>query len=309
MRASITGGLGFIGSALGANLAEAGHDVRLSDIRAPAEKSGMDFLQGSVLNMDDCKAICEGVDVVIHSAAIHDAKIVANNPLGSVEINVTGTLNLLQAAVASGARRFIYLSSAKVFGSPANLPSIETDFPVPREAYALSKMMSEYYCHMFQAQSNLEVVIIRPYSVYGPAQELGSGYVGMILSTLINGSELRLPGKPDFVRDFVHIDDISRLCAAAAIADLPSFTVLNAGSGQPTTLRDLLILAAKISGKDLDNQYHAPSAETLVRMQACMKNVESLLGYRPMHDLSWGLEDTFSWFMEKSAPAEKFARR
>jgi len=179
MRVSITGGLGFIGAALGATLSDEGHDVRLIDSCDGVIAPGMDCIQGSILNPEICRLTCENTDIVIHCAAIHQASMVAKNPPGSIQVNVAGTLNLLRAAIASGVKRFICLSSAKIFGEPERLPSVEADLPRPLDTYALSKAMSEYHCHLLQAQSKMNVVIIRPYSVYGPKQDLNTGYVGM----------------------------------------------------------------------------------------------------------------------------------
>jgi len=309
MHISITGGLGFIGSKFGSTLSDAGHEVRLVDIRDDDIKPGFDYLQGNVLNTEDCLATCDGMDIVVHCAAMHAASTVAKNPLSAIETNVTGTLNLLHAAISSGVKRIIYLSTAKVYGDPKILPSTELDLPIPRETYALSKMTSEYYCHTLQARSNLDIVIIRPYSVYGPAQELGSGYVGMILSSILSGTELRLPGRPDFIRDFVHIDDVTSLCLQAATADLPGVTTLNAGSGQQTSLHDLLRLASEILGFNLDSSYHDPGPETMVRMQACMKHTEAVLGYRPRYDLREGLIETIEWFQQNRTVTEKAVGR
>lgn len=309
MRASITGGLGFIGLGIGKALSATGHDVLLSDIHKHGKAVGMAYKQADVLNAEDCKNVCEGQNIVFHSAAMHDAKAIAKNPLYSVELNVTGTLNLLRAAIDSGVKRFIYLSSAKVFGSPENLPSVETDLPVPRETYALSKVMSEYYCQLMHEQSDLEITIIRPFSVYGPGQILNSGYIGMIISAILNQTEPCLPGRPDFIRDFVHIDDVTELCARAAMASQSGVTVLNAGSGQPTTLNDLLTLATEIYGKDLGGQYLAPAPGTLIRMQACMKQAEATLGFRPAYDLRTGLADTFDWFIKNQSATGKVAAK
>jgi|GEM_PF-1316522 UDP-N-acetylglucosamine/UDP-N-acetylgalactosamine 4-epimerase len=307
MNISITGGLGFIGSALGSALSGAGHGVRLVDICDHGPVSGNDYLQGSVLDADDCHAACEGMNVVVHCAAMHEASAIAKDPLSSIELNVTGTLNLLHAAIATGVKRFVFLSSAKVFGEPATLPSVESDVAIPQNTYGLSKLASEYHCHTLQAQANIQIVIVRPFSVYGPAQELDSGYVGMILSSLLGNTELNLPGRPDFIRDFVYIDDVIRLCSAVVTADLPGITIFNAGSGKQTSLRELLVLAAKISGVDLDGHYRVPGAGTLLRMQACMKHAEAKLGYRPKYDLGEGLAETIDWFLRNRLVAGKVA--
>lgn len=309
MNVSISGGLGFIGLGVGKALSATGHKILLSDIHRHCTVTDMAYEQADVLSAEDCKNICEGQDIVFHSAAMHDAKDVAKNPLYTVELNVTGTLNLLKAAIDCGVKRFIYLSSAKVFGSPENLPSVETDLPVPKETYALSKVMSEYYCRLMHEQSDLKITVIRPFSVYGPGQVLNSGYVGMIISAILNQTKPRLPGRPDFIRDFVHIDDVSDLCARAAVAKHPGVTVLNAGSGEQTTLDNLLKLANEIYGKDLRGEYLEPDPGTLVQMQACMKQAEATLGFRPACDLRTGLAETIDWFIQNRSATGKVAEK
>ncbi len=301
MRISITGGLGFIGSALGSVLSEAGHDVRLVDIREGAATPEVNYLHGSLLNAEDCRATCEGMDAVVHGAAIHQVNEVAKNPLSSIELNVTGTLNLLRAAITAGIRRFIFLSSAKVIGESDGLPSAETELPQPLETYALSKLAGEHFCHILQPQSAMDIVIVRPYSVYGPKQEIDTGYIGMILSSLTTGEELHLPGQPEFVRDFVHIDDVTSLCLAALTATLPGVTTLNAGSGQSTSLRELVTVASEVSGVELEGRYFPPGPGTVERMLACTKYAESVLGYRPMYSLREGLTQTIEWFLQRGA--------
>jgi len=305
MRISITGGLGFIGTALGSALSAARHDVRLVDIHKSVVTPGSDYLQGSVLNTSDCAAACAGVDVVVHCAAVHQANEIVHNPLNSIEVNVTGTLNLLHAAIAAGVKRFVFLSSAKIIGEPSHIPSVESDLPRPCETYALTKLTGEHYCHSLQPGSGMDIVILRPFSVYGPAQELDTGYVGMILSSLITGTKLRLPGQPEFVRDFVHIDDFTRLCSAAVSTDLPGVTTLNVGSGQPTSLCELVALAAEISGVALEADYFSPGRGTLTRMLACVKQAESVLGYQPMVDLRQGLAQTIEWFLHAGSASGK----
>jgi len=307
MRVSITGGSGFIGTALGVTLSAEGHDVRLVDTRDAIDVPGMNYIRGSVLSTEDCYASCDGMDVVFHCAAIHQISMVTDDPLSAIEVNVRGTLNLLRAAQASGVKCFVYLSSAKVFGEPENLPSVESDFPVPCDTYALSKATAEYQCYSLPAQSNMNVVIVRPFSVYGPKQNLNTGYVGMILASLRDGTDLVLPGRPDFVRDFIHIDDVVRLCTLAATTRLSGLTILNAGSGQQTFLRELVALAAEILQVDLDARYRTPGPGTLIRMQACMKQAEAMLNFRPVYDLRTGLTETIQWFLKNQSTEKKAA--
>ena len=297
MRVLISGGLGFIGRAITAELRGAGHTVRPMDCQEGDDSEGAEYIQGSVLNLEDCRAACEGIDTVIHSAAVHKASIVDSNPLAAIEVNVQGTNNLFSSAVAAGARRFIFMSSAKVYGDPNGLPSVESDTLEPLETYALSKVVGEYHCRLHQPDSGIEVVILRPFSVYGPGQELGSGYIGMVLSSLLGQRDVKLPGHSEFMRDFVHIEDVTRLSVATIMAEaLPGVTVLNVGSGQMHSLRRLLGYASDIVGHDLPVGFRTPNCGTLTRSHACLQQASTLFDYRPVYDLRSGLAQTIEWF-------------
>jgi nucleoside-diphosphate-sugar epimerase len=297
-----------MGSALAVKLLSAGHEVRMLDTRDCDGAGCVEYYRGSVLESGDCTAACDGVDVVVHSAAIHDAAAIDANPLAAIEINVKGTTNLFASAVTAGAGRFIYMSSAKVYGDPGDLPSTETDVLEPRETYALSKVSGEHHLHLMQADSGIEVAILRPFSVYGPGQDLGSGYVGMLLASLLGERAIRLPGHPDFRRDFVHIDDATQLSADVTIADsLPGLRILNVGSGKSSSLRRLLEHASDIMGFDMPIGYRAPSPGTLTRTHACLKRSAAEFEYRPIYDLHDGLAHTIKWFMSSGAKARNQA--
>ncbi|MGI9341384.1 MAG: NAD-dependent epimerase/dehydratase family protein [Gammaproteobacteria bacterium] len=297
MRILVTGGLGFIGTAVAETLRADGHQVTAMDARESTDRDPRDFLRGSVLAPADCARACAGADTIVHSAAMHSAAAVAANPLAAIELNVKGTINLLAAGVAAGARRFIFLSSAKVYGDATRLPSAEDDALEPVETYALSKAAAEYHLHLQHETAGIEIVIVRPFSVYGPGQDLGSGYVGMLLSSLLGQRDVTMPGRAEFRRDFVHIDDVTWLLGAAISSrSLPSMTILNAGSGEAHSLGALLETASSITGKETAIGFRVPSADTLTRSHACLQRCESLLGYRPRYSLRDGLTDTIDWF-------------
>jgi len=308
MRILVTGGLGFIGNALAAKLRAEGHQVTAMDTRENPDRDSRDFLRGSVLTPADCARACAGADTIVHSAAMHRASAVAANPLSAIELNVKGTTNLLAAAVAAGARRLVFLSTAKVYGDAAVLPSAEDDALEPVETYALSKVAAEHHLHRQAETAGIEIVIVRPFSVYGPGQDLGSGYVGMLLTSLLGQRDVSMPGRAEFRRDFVHIDDVTWLLGAAVSSpSLPHMTILNAGSGESHSLGALLETAASITGKDTAISFRVPSADTLTRSHACLRRCESLLGYRPRYSLRDGLTDTIAWFTPTgvASPAAK----
>ena len=137
------------------------------------------------MSVGACEGACRGVDVVIHSAGVHLAPAVSRQPIHAIETNVHGTLNLLKSAAAAGVSRFVFLSSSKVYGEPDRLPSAEDDLPRPCESYGLSKVVCEYYCKRFREEMEMDTVIVRPFSVYGPGQDLETGFVGMIIRSLM----------------------------------------------------------------------------------------------------------------------------
>lgn len=309
MRVMITGGLGFLGCAAAARLQAEGHDVRLMDVRDSGPRDS-DYFQGSVLSSADCVAACEGVDVVVHGAAIHQAQQVYRDPLAAIAINVKGTINLFNGALKAGARRFVFMSSAKVYGDPNELPSAEYAALEPKETYALSKLAGEHHLRMNQAAADIEVVIIRPFSVYGPGQNLGSGYVGMVLESLLGERRVDLPGERDYIRDFVHIDDVTRLSVAAITgASRSPVTIMNAGSGEAISLAQLAEYGSDIVGYDLPISFRTPGPETLTRSHACLELTADQFGYRPRYQVREGLADTIEWFMSTNARARKLGTR
>jgi len=292
MRVLVTGAHGFIGAAAIPALLEAGHEVVGIDCIA-----GPRIQVGDITRMEDCVAASAGAEVIIHSVGIHLATQVAENPMQMVDVNVKGTLNILQAAKMSGTRRIIYLSSAKVYGEPERLPSLESDLPRPREPYALAKLVAEQYCQTFHKKNGIEAVVIRPFSVYGPGQDHNSGYVGMALEALKTDGVVTFPGRADYLRDFVHIRDVVRLCALATTADLPGYTVFNSGSGEAYTLDELVAMIALAADVPLSSRFRKPSVETIKRTMGDMDSAKDLLGYQPEIGLQQGIAETVAWFM------------
>ncbi len=296
MNVLVTGACGFIGRYMVSELLDAGHRVRILD-NAPSTLTDVEKITGDINDAETCRSACQDMDTVIHSAGIHDAEAVARGPQRMLDVNVAGTLNILNSAAEQCVSNFVYLSSAKVYGEPSSLPSSETDLPRPLEIYALSKLASEHYCHLFCDSVGLNVGIVRPFSVYGPGQSLGSGYIGMLLESLLTGCPLRLPGEPEFKRDFVYVVDVARLCTRVATEPRPGLHVFNAGSGTTCSLRRLVALANDLFADEVSVEYKRPQSITITRTHADMSTVADELDFVPEIALTEGLRQTLDWFV------------
>lgn len=294
MKITITGGMGFIGHTLATHLRALGHTVCATDIHAtdPAEIA-------DVMDPHDCARICRDADVVFHSAAIHNANKSIADPVAMIALNTQGTINMLQAAISAGSRRFVLMSTAKVYGEPQGAGSRESDVPLPRDPYALSKLCGEGYLERYHRDSGLDCVALRPFSVYGPGQDLGTGYVGMLINGLLNGEPVSLPGQPEYCRDFVHIQDVVELCTHLVDGSPQGFSILNAGAGVSLSLADLIELFAECSGERVQVNFRNPSPGTIVDTLGNMEYAEKLFGYTPAIDIRTGLIESLAWFRKR----------
>lgn len=274
MHVLITGGVGFIGHHVGLTLLERGVRVTVVDLprfgavtlpglAARALDREPEIVVADILDRDQWTHHLQGVDAVVHCAGVHQVDEVESQPLRHIEVNVSGTLGLLEAMVEYGVPRLVNLSSAKVYGENQGRPSHEDDLVVPIDAYALGKVVAEQYGVRFAADHGLEVCSIRPFSVFGPGQPTNTGYVGALLDAACHGGRVVLPGSPETVRDFVSIDTVVDTCVAAALADRTPPPSLNCGSGEATTLDDLTRTFSAVAGRDLEVSYREPRDGTL----------------------------------------------
>lgn len=292
MRILVTGVNGFIGAAVATAAHAEGHEVVGVDLstRERMLPPGVHEVRGDIISPATWWGELGNIDVVVHSAAVHRPDQIAERPVGSIEVNLRGTSLLLEMAAASGVQRFIYLSSAKVYGEPLAFPSSEDDLLNPVEPYGLAKAVSEQACSYFAAHSEMRCISVRPFSVYGPGQDLRTGYIGQLLEGRRTGLPVTFSGTPNYLRDFVHIDDVVSICLAAVQAD-QEFTVVNAGSGAATSLDDLVSAFVSLSGDRVDVDYAPARAGTITRTLADARRQRQLLGRSPI-SLRDGLLDT-----------------
>ena len=292
MRLLVTGARGFIGAGVVRAAHSQGHQVVAADCsdQGRALPDGVEAIQGDVTRPEEWQSGFEGVEAVVHCAAIHRPDEIAEATVRAIEVNLRGTRLMLQAAADAGVKRFVHLSSAKAYGEPLGYPSREDYLVNPVESYGLAKVVTEDYCRHFNAHTAMRCVSLRPFSVYGPGQDLRTGFIGQLLEAWNAATPVALSGHADFVRDFVHIDDVVDISLAAALHDQP-FDIVNVGSGSPTTLEELVELFARLSGAALDVSFKPARRGTIERTLADLSRQSAILKREPI-PLTVGLKGT-----------------
>lgn len=303
MKVFVTGLGGWIGSQLAValdrgNTKVAGID-RTFDQR-PLPDSAV-TVSADIRDPSSWRELLDGVDVVVHGAAVHHVDTVSAHPSRAIDINLRGTRAVLDAATAAGVPRFVFLSSAKVYGEAERLPSQEADLVAPIEPYGLAKAVSEQYVDHYARHHGLTASIVRPFSVYGPDQDQHTGYVGALIHAAANGVSPHLAGEPSFRRDFVYIDDV--VDAIVALLDHPDPpSVVNVASGTSVRLDDAVSIAAQRSDLQPDVVYERPRPGTVTATHGSVAVLDGLLG-RPPTQIASGLVSTLEWFeRERRAP-------
>ncbi len=305
----VTGGAGFIGSHLVEELRRRGETVRVIDNLSTGHRRNLDavtdveFVSGDITDLDACRRAVDGVDVVLHQAAIPSVPKSVKDPVGSHRSNVDGSLNLLVAARDAKVRRFVYAASSSAYGNAAVLPKVETMVPAPLSPYALQKLVAEQYCQMFTQLYGLETVSIRYFNVFGPRQDPGSPYSGVIslfATALLSGRQPTIYGDGEQTRDFTYVsnvvDGVLRAVETPGIAG----EVINVAVGARISLNELLRAMNLVVGTSMTAVY-APSRDGDVRdSQADISKAQRLLGYQPIVSLENGLRVTLDWYRASS---------
>lgn len=304
---AVTGGAGFIGSGLvRALLARGDADVAVLDnLLTGSEKNladvggEIDFHRVDIRDYDAVVGAISGVQVVFHLAAIPSVPRSIDDPVPSHEVNIDGAFNVLRAAHRAGVRRVVYAASSSAYGGTEVLPKIETMLPSPKSPYAAQKLMGEYYCSVFSSCYGLETVALRFFNVYGPRQDPGSPYSGVLslfMKALIERRSPLIFGDGEQSRDFTFVDDVTALIVKAAMAEGVSGRVFNAGNGNRYTLNQVWSTLQKIEGVTLPAQYGAPRAGDVRDSQADTAAARQFLGHAPRFSLEDGLRETLSWY-------------
>ena len=303
----VTGGAGFIGSHIAAALLAQGARVRVLDDlttghRENIEEIGgnLDFIEGSVADEQLLSRVLDGVEVVFHEAAIPSVPRSVEEPRQTHVASVDGTFSLLVAARDAKVRRVVYAASSSAYGDQPTLPKVEHMLPDPLSPYAVAKLVGEYYCQVFTRVYGLETVSLRYFNVFGPRQDPGSQYSGVVsrfISTLLSNERPVIYGDGEQSRDFTYIDNVVFANLRAAESKEASGKVINVANGERITLNQLLSELKELTGKeDVTAEYLEPRIGDVRHSLADITLAKEFLGYESKVDLREGLERTIDWW-------------
>jgi nucleoside-diphosphate-sugar epimerase len=304
-RVLVTGGAGFIGSHLAEELVRRGHHVRVVDSLITGKRQNieriapLEFVEGDLADADVARRAVEGCEFVLHQAAIPSVPRSVADPIASNRANVDATLNVLVAAREARAKRVIFAGSSSVYGDAPTLPKHEGMAPNPLSPYALQKLVGEQYLQMFTRLYGLETVTIRYFNVFGPRQDPGSPYSGVIsvfATALLKNRSPEICGDGGQTRDFTYIanvvDGVLRACAAPNV----SGEVINVATGGRISLNDLFHEMKSIVGSTVEPRYVDPRPGDVRDSQADISKAQALLGYEPIVSFHDGLRRTIEWY-------------
>ena len=299
----VTGGAGFIGSHISAALVQRGHRVRAADNFATGFKrnirDGVEFVEGDCADPSFATRIVEGMDYVIHQAAIPSVPRSVEKPLESHRANIDGTLQMLLASRDAGVKRLVFAGSSSVYGDTDVLPKVETMAPKPMSPYALQKLTGELYGQMFTRLYGFETVTTRYFNVFGPRQDPGSPYSGVIslfIKALHTGTRPIIHGDGEQTRDFTYVANVVDGVIRAAETPGVGGQVFNIATNGRISLNQLLATLKQIFGSNVEAIYQPSRAGDVRDSQADITKAAKLLGYTPTVSFEEGLRHTVDWF-------------
>ncbi len=296
MRVLITGGAGFIGAALANRLVAEGHHVRVLDDLSAGDPARLDrrvvFTRGDVRDVPKLWTLLQGISCVYHLAARVSVPESVLYPREYNDVNVGGTVAVMQAARDAGVGRVVFASSGAVYGDQETQPVSESAWPHPRSPYAVSKLASELYVNTLGALYGIETVSLRIFNAYGAGQFVPAAHAPVIpffLKQALSGGSVIVFGTGQQTRDFVYIDDVVDALVAASEATGVNRQVINVGSGQETSVRALVDLIAEAIGREVHSLHSQADTGGVSRLVADLTRARALLGYAPKVDVRAGL--------------------
>lgn len=316
----ITGGAGFIGS----NLCEyflgnnnkvvcldnfsTGHKHNIADF---INNSNFTLIEGDIRNLADCQKAVEGVDYVLHEAALGSVPRSMKDPITTNEVNISGFLNMLVASKDAGVKRFVYAASSSTYGDSVALPKVEDQIGKPLSPYAITKYVNELYADIFSKAYGLETIGLRYFNVFGRRQDPNGAYAAVIplfVKKLMNHESPIINGDGNYSRDFTYIDNVIQMNELALLTNNKDAinTVYNTAVGERTTLNDLVsLLKTYLSEYDsaianVEVKYGQYRDGDIPHSLASVKKANRMLNYTPTYSFISGLEAATAWYFENS---------
>ena len=313
MRYLVTGGAGFIGSNTVDELVRRGHSVVvLDDISSGKEdnlaevRNKITFIKGSITDIEVVRKAMHEAEYVLHLAARTSVPRSMKDPIETNRINIDGTLNVLVAAKELKVKRVVFAASSSVYGETVTLPKVESMRPEPISPYGVTKYVGELYGQTFGRCYGLENVAVRYFNIFGPRQDPGSPYSGVLAkfcTAFLEDTQPVVFGDGEQTRDFTYVENAVQANLLACEAPNAAGRVFNVGVGGRTSLNEVLRELGKITGKTLETKYEPPRDGDIRDSQADISQAEEILGYRPPVTFEEGLARTFEWYRETQAKA------
>lgn len=314
----ITGGAGFIGSNLCEYFLDKGHKVtcldnfatgHLYNITPFLDNPNFTLLHGDIRNEEDCHKAVQGIDCVLHQAALGSVPRSINDPITTNAVNISGFLNMLVASRDAGVKRFVYAASSSTYGDSKALPKIEDVIGKPLSPYAITKYVNELYAEIFSKTYGLETIGLRYFNVFGRRQDPNGAYAAVIplfVKKLMNHESPVINGDGTNSRDFTYIDNVIQMNELALFTENPEAvnTVYNTAFGEQTTLNDLLV-ALKMCLSAFDSEistveivYGPNRIGDIPHSLANVDKAKTLLQYDPQFSMQQGLQQAVAWYWE-----------
>jgi nucleoside-diphosphate-sugar epimerase len=304
----VTGGAGFIGSSAVRELLRRGERVRVVDNFFTGRRQNLeevladiDLRESDITDLPGLRPAFDGVDYVLHLAALPSVPRSVEDPVTSHRVNVDGTLNVLLAARDAKVRRLVYAASSSAYGDTPALPKQESMEPNPISPYGVTKLVGEYYARVFTRVYGLETASVRYFNVFGPRQDPTSPYSGVLsvfISALLAGRAPTIFGDGEQSRDFTYVDNAVAATLLACTAPAASGKVLNVAVGDRVTLNQVFAVLREITGVSVEPIYGPPRKGDILHSLADIRAAREVLGYEPQVLLEEGLQRTVAWYKE-----------
>lgn len=305
MRVLVTGGAGFIGGHLVDALLARGASVRVVDNFSTGRRENLahnlgriELVEGDIRDPETCARAVHGVELIFHEAAIPSVARSVEDPVSSNEVNVGGTVKLLDAARRAGVARLVYAASSSAYGETEVLPKVETMTPAPVSPYAISKLAGEHYVTVFGRLYGMKTLSLRYFNVFGPRQDPTSHYAAVIpkfVTQMLAGQRPTVFGDGEQTRDFCYIENVVEANLLAARAEVAG-QVVNIACGQRVSLNELVALINAELGTSLLPEHLAPRQGDVRHSLADISAARALIGYEPRFDLRAGLKKTIEYY-------------